>query len=507
MPLTEAEEREYLRLLETDERFEARASHQAFMEYTWTHPNRPFITAFHTRMICTRIDKAFEDFREGKSTYLLISVPYRHGKTDITSRWLGPHFLGEFPDQEVMQVSYKAELAEDFAATARDIVRSPKYRRLYPKVILSKETNQKSKWVLVDASGAPTGGRLFASGFRGVTGSGGALIIVDDYLSGRQEAESLVARDNVWNSIRDDVLTRKAPVHIVVILATQWHVDDPNGRIQKAMKEDPEFPRFEILRFPARASKYKGPGKYPSEYLFEERYSKKWYREQYATLGPYSSAALLDCDPQMRTGAILSTDGIIYVDTVPGELDLKWARVWDLAHTKKQRKSDDPDWTRGTRLAFEMKPGDPVPHLWISHSVRVREGAVLRDKKIKETAHMDGRFTKQAIEISSDSRDAYDYLKEAVKDYAWHKVEIAGKGDKVVRATPLEPIFAAKGHVHLKRGEWNADWLDEVMNFDGSGGFHDEAIDNMTAGYLMLGPSSSVRMSDTTRSKLAARRG
>jgi predicted phage terminase large subunit-like protein len=60
---------------------------------------------------------------------------------------------------------------------------------------------------------------------------------------------------------------------------------------------------------------------------------------------------------------------------------------------------------------------------------------------------------------------------------------ILEKGDKAARATPLEPIFAAPGHVHAERGEWNDAWIDELLRFDGSGRDHDDQIDNLSAGY------------------------
>ena len=486
----------------------ARASHLDFMRRCWMRPLEPMIEGFHTRRICDAIDRAFDRFRAGKSTCLMISVHPRAGKSDIVSRYLGPHFLGEFPSREVMQVSYSASKVEEFSAFGRQVVRSPYYSRLYPLVHLSDETNRKSEWTIVDDKGVPTGGRLYASGLQsGLTGNGYHLGILDDYCAGRADAESLAYRNAAWGAFTDDFMTRRAPVSITIILATQWHIDDINGRVKARMAEDPAFPRFEVLSFPARASDWKAQHptgeQYSGAYLFEERMGREWYESQYATLGPYSSASLMDCNPLPRTGGRLDISGIDYVDVVPDDRALQWARVWDLAHTAKQRAGDDPDWTSGTLLAFEERPGDPVPHLWISDVVRTREGAMERDALIRSTAGADGYYVRQAVGNSMDAKDAYQYLIAALPQLSWSPV--TEHGDKAARATPLEPIFASPGHVHVRRGEWVDAWLDEVMRFDGSGKQHDDQVDNLSAGYILLMGAGRM-FSERQRADMRARR-
>lgn len=508
-PLSAKEELELIRLLELEEKDKIRQSHLRFMQYCWmkNKEKEPMLIGFHTRKICQRIDQAFQDFREGKSTYICISVHHRSGKSDIVSRYLGPHFLGEFPNEEVMQVTYSADTSIKFSSFARNIMKSDNYISLYPNVKLSTETNKKNEWLIADRFGRNVGGKLYASGLHsGLTSNGATCGIVDDYCSGREEAESPVQRNNAWDAFTDDFMTRLAPVHIVVILATRWHWDDVIGRIQQAMKDDSNFPRFEFMTFPAKAVDYETPEDYPGEYLFLERFNKRWYIEQRAILGKYSAAALLDCNPDMRIGGQLSTDGIVFHEPkeIPDVFHLKWARVWDLAHTEKQRQKDDPDWTSGTLLAFEDKPGDPVPHLWVKHVSRIREGATKRDKHIKKIIDMDGPFITQAVENSTESKDAYEYLSNALPAIKWQQVSIAG-GDKTVRATPLEPIFEAPGHVHVARGDWNTDWLDEIQKFTGTGNEHDDQVDNLSAGYILL-RKTSFRISDKLRQELAERR-
>ena len=83
----------------------ARRKHLNFMQMCWQKKSE-LIIGKHTKAICERIDKAIADYKEGKSTYLIIKVPVRHGKSDIVSRYLPPHFLGMFPDDEIIVCGY-----------------------------------------------------------------------------------------------------------------------------------------------------------------------------------------------------------------------------------------------------------------------------------------------------------------------------------------------------------------------------------------------------------------
>ena len=510
MPLTQAEELELIQLLEEEDRDKARQSHLEFIQRTWPKAlDEPFIIGHHTREISATIDEAFEKLRQGESSYYIINVHHRSGKSDMFSRFLAPHFVGEFPDREFIQTSYKTDLAITFSGYGRNILRSKKYQELYPDVKLSRETNRKNDWKIVNNNGVDMGGRVYATSLlSGLTGSGFSCGVIDDWFSGRADAESMVMREKIWNAFKDDFMTRRAPASIVFIIGTLWHWDGLANRIRNEMKKNPNFPRFQSLIFPAKRSDSLTPKKYPGKYLFLERYSLKWYEEQYATLGKYASAALLDCDPQMRMGAILSTDGIVYHDKndpeIPSNTAIQWAQVWDLAHTEKQRSGDDPDWTSGTLLGFESVPGDPIYHLWIKKVSRCRKSPAKRDSFIKVLTMQAGKFVKHGIENSIESKDAYDYIKKAIPEYNWTSIPITG--DKVVRSSPLSPIFEAEGHVHLIRDDWNEDWLNEILKFDGTGSGHDDQVDNLSAGYIMLIGDGGIRMSEKTRADLRARR-
>src|SRR4030042_380717 len=79
-------------------RARARVRHLDFIKYAWQKKNEPLIVGQHTMAACGLIDQAMRDFKNGVSTFLKILICFRHGKSDLSSRYLPAHFLGQFPD-------------------------------------------------------------------------------------------------------------------------------------------------------------------------------------------------------------------------------------------------------------------------------------------------------------------------------------------------------------------------------------------------------------------------
>lgn len=458
----------------------------------WQKSTEPFLHGLHTKEICRLIDQAFDDFKKGKSTFLVIKVPFRHGKSDMISRYLPSHFLGEFPDNEVMLVTYGASLSEDLSRFARNLLRTESFNELYPSVTLAKQSSGVQRWGIEGHLGG-----CVASGLTsGLTGKGYHLGLLDDFNSSRASAESDVIRNGQWEHFTNDFLTRRAPVSITIVLATPWHEDDIIGRIEKRLDKnsesyDPDFPPFKIVSFPAKNGTVeigiKNKKKYGDnevhtetityEYLFPERFTQDWYEQQFSSLGEYSSSALLQCSPQMRGGNLIDTSRIKIHKDVADFPPIRYYRVWDLAHSERQRLKDDPDWTSGTLLGYRKVNG--LWELWIKDVVRIRAKAPERDNFIRAATAKDGQGVLVGIEESLDARDAIPTLQEILRGQR-KVIGVKTKGDKVVRMSPLEPIFEA-GNVHILESDWNFDWLEEVRSFPN--GKHDDMVDNLSAGY------------------------
>ena len=452
--------------------------HLNFMAYTWQNKSESFAVGLHTKEICKSIDLAIDKFRQDISSFLVITVPPRHGKSQIVSRTLPAHFLGLFPDCKVILSGHTADLTEGFSEESRDLIKTETYQELFSTVTVDQDNSSKSHWKIAGREG-----ECYSCGISGsVTGQGGNLIILDDYFRGRAEAESDAARNKIWSAFTDDLMTRRAPVSIVIILATRWHVDDIIGRIEKKMKEDSAFPRFEIKSYPAFSDDYE------EGILFPERFSKTWYTEQKATLGEYASAALLQNSPTVRGGNMFNVDAVVRtkLEDYP---DIQYFRIWDLAHTAKERNKPDPDFTSGTKLGMRTKPGTREWELWIKDVKRMQLKAPERDNQIRHISEADGVYVKIGVEDSIDAKDALATMR-TVFNGRRTVLSARGKGDKVVRASVLEPIFEA-GNVHIPvEAPWISDWIAEISAFPN--GAHDDQVDNLSAGYALCAKKPGV---------------
>lgn len=466
----------------------ARKRHLRFILHCWQKQDEEYNVGRHTTTICHLIDTAIEDFKQGKSTYLIVKVHPRAGKSEILSQNLTAHFIGAFPDKDAMICCYNSTLAVKNSRLARGIIKTDKYQELYPDTVVEGGVEQ---WKLEGHIGTVTASGLLS----GITGNGYSLGMLDDYIAGRENAESQIIREKIWDEFTNSFLTRRAPVSITIVLATQWHVDDIIGRIER--KIDPEneeydenFPKFKIISFPAldgegdvwveKKNGEKAHWEHQTwKYLFPERFSETYYKQQLATLGVYGFSSLFQCNPQIRGGNLFNTDNIQFHDSVEEFPKTKFYRIWDYAHTEKQTQKADPDFTSGTLLAFTKSEG--CWHMWVKHVVRLRAKAPERDNVVRAATDKDGMGVTVGVENSLDSKDSVTAMQVALKGRRV-VVPINISIDKVARAGYIEPIFEA-GHVHVLRGDWNLDWLKEVKEFPS--GKHDDQVDNLTAGYML----------------------
>ena len=93
-------------------------------------------------------------------------------------------------------------------------------------------------------------GGVYTAGVGGaLTGQPVDLMIIDDPIKDRVQADSAVYRDRVWDWWTDTAATRLAPGAPVVLILTRWHHDDLAGRLLAA--EDGRL--WSVVNIPAQA--------------------------------------------------------------------------------------------------------------------------------------------------------------------------------------------------------------------------------------------------------------
>ena len=478
----------------------ARRHHEDFMRYTWMRPD-PFKSGLHIKKICKRLDKAIEDYKKGISTYLAIKVPFRHSKSEILSRYLPPHFLGEFPDSEIIVTAYNAQLAQGFSRNARSILKSDKYRKLYKDIEISDESSSVGTWAIRNHMGLTNWCGILS----GATGKGAGLLLIDDFFSGREQAESIQIREKVWETFSDDLMSRLAPVHIVVILATDWHVDSLFGRIDKQMEESPTFPKFEVIRFPAQDSSY------PGGWLWLERYPESWYVAQKGSRSLYSFNSIMQNNPTVRGTTMLRTDKIQFITSLPQ--NLRQCRGWDLASSTKELNKSDPDYTVGVKVCVDWInsniPGVRTPRIYIIDVIRGQWEATLRQNICRDAAIAEANV-RVGVEDFGSYKDAYVILRDSLMGIR-HVEPSTLPGSKTAKYETLVPIFESgnvfvvcppdtkndNGNVIHHTPTWYDDFVDELDVVPN--GAHDDQADALCVAFDIAKKLSSELVHTNTR--------
>ena len=451
----------------------------------------PFVVGRHTRAICERLTRAVDDWERGISTQLVLTVPFRHGKSEI-AKALQAWFLGRCAGAQpsILEACYNAELAVDFSKQVRDVVRSEAYQALFPGVTPKRGSDRANLWQ-IEGSQSKVRATGLVSGSS--TGFGANLIIVDDYLRGHAESRSKVLKRAILNAFASDVYTRQnAPACIVLVIATQWAEDDLIGSIEKERGPGERFQGFEILRYPAHKE---GPDGWDT--LFPEFYPAEWYARQRLALGPRMAAALLDCAPRPDEGGRFRPDSQVrrHADLSAWPNGLREVRAWDLASSAKERDGTDPDWTWGVRAGVTGNAREGW-ELWIRGAVRCRKEAPERDALIRSTARADGPAIRQYVEAFGAYKDAATSLKAALCGVSTVR-PLRLTGDKTVKAAPMEPVFDA-GRVHLYIGPGGLDeatataWAEDFAAFPE--GPHDDAVDATALAFHALTDTGGSRM-------------
>ena len=191
----------------------ARTHYADYVEYV--HHGR-WKRARHLDLICAELEKVIT----GETKRLMIFMPPRHGKSMTVTATFPSYYLGKYPDRRVIEVSYGDDLAKEFGDANR--MKIAEHGCELFGVLLSQTAASKVSWNLEGHSG----GMISVGVGGGITGKGADLLILDDPIKNRQEAESETYRKNLLDEWRSSIYTRLHPGASVIIILTRWHEAD-----------------------------------------------------------------------------------------------------------------------------------------------------------------------------------------------------------------------------------------------------------------------------------------
>ncbi len=180
-------------------------------------------------------------FAHGKIKNLIISAPPQHGKSEISTRQLIAYLLGLNPNRRVVIASYNDTFAKRFNRENQRIIDTNNYREIFPNTTLNR-----SNVVTVSTNSLRNSSEFEIVGYNGglkVVGRGGGLtgtpvdvLVYDDLYKDKEEANSPIVRDSVWDWFMSVANTRLHNDSQQLIVFTRWHEDDLIGRLQRANK-------------------------------------------------------------------------------------------------------------------------------------------------------------------------------------------------------------------------------------------------------------------------------
>lgn len=411
-----------------------------FTEYSF----QQYVEAAHHTLIAEHL----EAVERGEIDRLMINMPPRHGKSELASRRFPAWYLGLHPEHSIIAASYNSDLATDFGRQVRNILQTDEYKALFATA-LADDSRAANRW------NTKEGGAYVAAGVgTAITGRGANILLIDDPLKDREEADSEIHRQKVWDWYTSTAYTRLAPGGRIIVIQTRWHEDDLSGKLlSEEQRGGDKWVRLELPAINADGQPL-WPEFYPLEVL--ERYRK--------VLPARDWSALYQQRPTPEEGDYFKRDWFKFYDVLPKHLRMYGAS--DYAVT-----ADGGDYT--VHVVCGLDPDDNLyvvdvwrrqveSHIWVEEFLNL----VARHKPLN-WGEENGQIVKSLGPfIDKRMRERRVYCR---------REQMASVADKPTRARSFQ-ARAAMGKVYLPHGApWVTDLLNEMMTFPA--GKHDDQID------------------------------
>lgn len=391
---------------------------------------------------------------------LLITMPPRHGKSDYGTVNFPPYFIGRDPKRFVMSSSYNAILASDFGRQTRNLCEEHISRQIFPDLQVSLDSRASDVW------STTSGGRYFGVGLDGTTsGRPANLLIVDDPFKSREDADSAVMRNKVWNFYTSALTTRLQPTHNnerprQIVILTRWHPDDLAGRIMQT--EDWANGLWTHVNFEARST---APDGKPVA-LWPERFNLDWLARR-ESLNPREFASLYQQTPFVEGGNLIKTEWFRRYHEAPAAFT-SVIITCDTAFKTKER--NDPS-------VIMVSGMDRHGDIYILDIIRAKlELHELKQRLIQTCAKWRGKGLRATY--VEDKASGQSIVQELKRESGIAVIPHRVVHDKVARVTATIPIIEG-GRVQIPdTASWLASFTEEVKAFPSAK--HDDQIDALT---------------------------
>lgn len=472
--------------LEAEAVLQFRNAGENLIDFTrFTFPN--YVTNWHHELVASKLDA----FLRGEIKRLMIFQPPRTGKSELVTRRLPAFALGLDPNTRIVAASYAGDLANSFNSDAQQIIESARYAARFPGLHLPtgapfknkdkfKQTSSQVDVLLPDPEkpgyGKKAGGYKTVGVGGSLTGFGFDIGIIDDPFKNRQEADSLVRREAVYNWYASTFLSRAEKGAQMILTMTRWHEDDLAGRLLKKGG-------WEVLTIPHVKDEVfrEYDPREPGDILWPWKYDYEDLEFMRTEGGPREWSSIHQQNPQQEGGNIVKREWWQFYtpDTLPRNFD-QVIQSWDFTF----KGTDSSDYVVGGVW------GKKGVNKYLLDVVRRRAGFIESVSMIKTmSAKWPEAYTKLIEEKANGAAVIDTIRKKLVGVLAFNPDKF---GSKEARAHAVSGQIEA-GNVWLPEdAPWVHDYIEEWSAFPN--GKNDDQVDMSTQALLKMGASGIDRL-------------
>lgn len=417
------------------------------------------------------LNRKLVDVAAGRIKRLMVSMPPRHGKSELVSRYFPAWYIGTFPNKRIILVSYEADFAATWGRKARDLLEE--HGPSLFGIRVSGKSSAANRW---DIEGHEGG--MVTAGVNGpITGKGADIGIIDDPVKNDQEAMSVTYQERTYEWYKSTFRTRIQRDGAIILIMTRWHENDLAGKLLAAQEEEGE--KWEVVSLPAIAEDDDPLGREIGQPLCPGLFTKDALESIKKAVGSYWWASLYQQRPSPAEGGIFKRNWWQYYRRVPDRFD-EIIQSWDM--TFKDTKT--ADYVVGQ--VWGRKGADK----YLLDQVRDRMDFPATVQAVRNLSAKWPQARAKLVEDKANGPAVIATLKREISGL----IPVEPQGSKESRAWAVSPDIEA-GNVYLPDpgiAPWVHDFIEECAAFPN--GANDDQVDAMSQALMRLNKQPGIQV-------------
>jgi predicted phage terminase large subunit-like protein len=461
------------------------------MARRWYADYLPFVHGKNwkqTRMaqyLASEVQAFIEEDTGNAYDILVIQTPPQHGKSITLTESLPSWVMGKYPDWRIILGSYNDESADRFARRNKEKVNA------FGRTLFNVQIGAINRATEFELDGHL--GRLISRGIMsGVTGNPANMMIIDDPIKNRQEADSPTYRRKLWDEWQNSFKSRLAAHAKVIVIATPWHEDDMMANLLRT--ED----NIRLIRLPVEAEENDPLGRGVGEALCPELgKDDKWlqqFKSSYlssAEGGRRAWTALYQCSPRVEGGNLVHREWWRYYT----ENELPYLGTEVISVDAAFKDADNNDYVAITVW------GKGNNDYYLRYCLNRHLDFTSTLDAIRQVRQLYPNARTVLIEDKANGSAIINVLQKEM-----FCVPVNPKGGKVARVNAVSAAIES-GHVYVPAdAPWVFEYLDQWSAFPA--GAHDDMVDSSSQAlsYLLYssGAAASTNLSKGEEATLTA---